>query len=305
MKISVCICTYNGEEYIEEQVKSIINQTVCVDEIVLSDDNSTDNTIKKAETILKQSNINNVILKNEQNLGVTKNFEKACLAATGDIIFFSDQDDIWLQNKVERVIREFENNNQAQLVFSDAVLFDENGDLSESCWERFNFDSRDKVFNKNQMDCILKRWFVTGATMAVRRDLLEKCLPFKGQLLHDQILSFVACSSNSCCAINDKLIKYRQHSNQVVGAKKISLNDKIKLKVDNSAEINQLQALKQYIEDSSVKAKIDDKCDFLQTRSDYKKANKIARIFKYINLFPQYKKYKITPFKSYLKDVLT
>ena len=78
MKISVCICSYNGENYIAEQLNSIVNQTLKVDEIILSDDKSTDKTIEIAENILKNSGIDYKILINEKNQGVTKNFENSC-----------------------------------------------------------------------------------------------------------------------------------------------------------------------------------------------------------------------------------
>ena len=86
---------------------------------------------------MKNSGIDYKILINEKNQGVTKNFENSCSHATGDIIFFSDQDDIWMANKVERICNEFAHNENAQLVFSNAELFDENGVYKDTSWDRF------------------------------------------------------------------------------------------------------------------------------------------------------------------------
>ena len=102
MLIDSCICSYNGENYIAEQLNSIVNQTLKVDEIILSDDKSTDKTIEIAENILKNSGIDYKILINEKNQGVTKNFENSCSHATGDIIFF-----ILLQNISKVFLKHF------------------------------------------------------------------------------------------------------------------------------------------------------------------------------------------------------
>lgn len=304
MKKSVCVCSYNGEKYIEEQLNSIINQTKKVDEIILCDDNSSDNTVAVAKKVLELSEIEYKIFVNIPNKGVTKNFEFCCQQSTGEIIFFSDQDDVWMPDKVEKVCQIFEQNVDIQLVFSNAVLFDENDNFKDSCWKRFDFDKRYKLFKKNQFDCILKGWFVTGATMAVKRSLLVDCIPFNSKLLHDQILSFVASNYNTCYAINEKLIKYRQHSNQVVGAKKMSVNEQMNFKVDSNVEIEKLKILQKCINNQENIEKINDKCNFIKHRDELKNVNRFVRMFKCLTIFSQYKKFKTYPFKSYLKDVL-
>jgi glycosyltransferase involved in cell wall biosynthesis len=95
MKLSVAMCTYNGAQYIEKQLLSILNQELPINEIVICDDGSNDDTLEKVENIA--ANYQDVawkILQNAPQLGVTKNFEKAITLCTGDIIFLSDQDDI-------------------------------------------------------------------------------------------------------------------------------------------------------------------------------------------------------------------
>ena len=107
MKLSVAMCTYNGEQHVNEQLESILKQTMTVDEIIICDDGSTDKTIQIIEQF--QMNFPNIITlhRNSFNLGSNKNFEKAITLCSGDYIFLSDQDDIWKINKVEKIIQSF------------------------------------------------------------------------------------------------------------------------------------------------------------------------------------------------------
>ncbi|MCG2791916.1 MAG: glycosyltransferase, partial [Weeksellaceae bacterium] len=101
--ISVCLATYNGEKYLEAQIKSILKQLSVDDELIISDDRSTDNTI----SVINKFDDNRIkIFINKNKNGVAHNFENALLKATGDYIFLSDQDDIWADNKVDVLLKE-------------------------------------------------------------------------------------------------------------------------------------------------------------------------------------------------------
>ena len=121
MKLSVAFIVYNGSNYMEQQLDSILNQTVKVDEIVVCEDNSTDNT----KEILEKYNKSNPglfkILHNTQNLGSNKNAEKAIQHCTGDIVFLSDQDDEWFDNKVS-FLRNFFLLNKVDVIVHDAKI---------------------------------------------------------------------------------------------------------------------------------------------------------------------------------------
>ena len=112
MKLSVALCTYNGEKYIKEQLESILNQTVAIDEIIICDDRSNDKTTAIIEQFQAEYPDKISLHKNHANLGSTKNFEKSISICTGDYIFLSDQDDIWKANKVEKIIQYFLLNHQ-------------------------------------------------------------------------------------------------------------------------------------------------------------------------------------------------
>lgn len=110
MRLSVAMCTYNGEKYIREQLMSIRNQTLRIDEIVICDDCSEDDTVEIIENLIRQYDLPVRLHVNTWNHGYRKNFEQAICRCSGDIIFLSDQDDIWLPTKVETIIGYFNSN---------------------------------------------------------------------------------------------------------------------------------------------------------------------------------------------------
>ena len=115
--ISVILCTYNGEKYIKKQIDSILMQSVCPDEIIICDDNSTDRTCE----IINNINDKRIILHcNKNNYGVTRNFSNGLMLCNGEYIFLSDQDDVWEHDKVEKMLRIFQQNKDTNLIFTDA-----------------------------------------------------------------------------------------------------------------------------------------------------------------------------------------
>src|ERR1051326_9204347 len=125
MNLSIALCTYNGAVYLKEQLESIAAQTRRPDELVISDDQSTDNTLRVIEEFAPTAGFPVRLSVNESNLGTPKNFEKAISLCRGDVIVLSDQDDVWHPDKLESVERVFESKPQLSLVFSNAELVDE------------------------------------------------------------------------------------------------------------------------------------------------------------------------------------
>jgi len=202
--ISVCIATYNGEKYIKEQINSILYQLEENDEIIVSDDGSTDKTLE----IIKELNDKRIkIFYNNGLKGHTYNFESALTHSSGDYIFFSDQDDVWLPNKV-RIMSEYLKKYSA--VFSDAVVVDEYLNTIKPSFFQLRNSGKGvfKNFYKNS-------YF--GFGMAFNKDLLHFALPFPVQkeMGHDMILGFIANMKNSIIFIDDKLTLYRRHDMSV------------------------------------------------------------------------------------------
>ena len=206
MRISVALCTFNGEEYLENQLTSILNQTCPVDEIIICDDNSTDNTISIVNSYIEEGIENIILIQNKENIGTIKNFEKAIDKCTGDIIFLSDQDDLWLPNKVKSTIRILKNND---FVVTDCKLIDENENvIAQSFYENRN--------NKKSLIGNLLKFGYLGCCFAFRKEILQKALPFPPihkYCTHDNWLMLVAISYYRYCISDKKMILYRRHEN--------------------------------------------------------------------------------------------
>jgi glycosyltransferase involved in cell wall biosynthesis len=125
LKLSVALCTYNGAKYLKEQLDSIGRQTRLPDELVICDDRSTDGTPGIVSQFAAEARFPVAFTVNKVNLGATKNFEKAIGRCTGDIILQSDQDDVWLDKKLELIEGIFLNNPDVRAIFSDAEVVDE------------------------------------------------------------------------------------------------------------------------------------------------------------------------------------
>lgn len=195
------MATYNGEKYIEEQLETILYQLSDDDELIISDDSSTDATIK----IIKAFNDKRIqLIENQKFQSPIFNFENALKHACGEYIFLADQDDIWMPQKVN-ILKKYLND--YDLVLSDANIIDINGGVINQSFYKLN--SSRSGFMKN----IIKNSYL-GCTMAFNRKILEKSLPFPKDLpMHDWWLGLIAEIYGKTYFIEDKLISYRRHGN--------------------------------------------------------------------------------------------
>lgn len=200
-KISVCIATYNGEKYIKEQIESILFQTIQPNEIIISDDNSTDKTIE----IIKKINSPLIKIFRNKDKGIIKNFENALLNSTGDYIFLCDQDDIWKNNKIEKVIENLKN---YDLVVHNAEIKEMNTNLKvkKTLFEIYNSKSGiGRNFYKNSY---------VGCCMAFNRKILEKSIPFPEKIyMHDAWIGMISEVSSKIYFEKESLMEYRRHGN--------------------------------------------------------------------------------------------
>lgn len=196
--ISVCIATYNGENFIKDQLDSIIPQLADEDEIIISDDGSTDLTL---EIIESYKDFRIKLYKNSfKNL--ISNFEFVLKKASGDYIFLSDQDDVWLPNKVDACM---ENLRDHDLVLSNCKVVDSNLNVLNESF----FDLRKS--KKGLINNLIKNSYL-GCCMAFNRKVLEKSLPFPKKIpMHDLWLSFVGELFFKVYFIEEPLILYRRH----------------------------------------------------------------------------------------------
>ena len=207
MKVSVCMATYNGEDYLKEQLDSILKQLSKEDELIISDDGSSDRTL----SIIKSYNDKRVRLVHSNRRNLIFNFENALKSADGDVIFLSDQDDIWFDEKVERIKEQLKYNT---LVFSNALVFD--GENQKE--SRLMYSGKNRTgFFKN----LLKNNYI-GASMAFRREILDVALPFPQSIpMHDIWLALLAEAKGKTHYVHEPLIYYRRHDDNAssTGAK--------------------------------------------------------------------------------------
>jgi glycosyltransferase involved in cell wall biosynthesis len=216
------MCTFNGATYLPEQLKSIANQTIQPHELIVCDDGSTDLTPSVLNDFASQCPFPVKIYISGKTLGVKKNFEKAISLCSGDVIVLSDQDDLWHPNKLQRFEQEFTSEPDTGLVFTDAEIVDaELNSTGTTMWQVLGFDSAArKALSIGKFDVLAPGWTVTGATMAFRSQYRNLCLPIPAdlQMLHDGWIALVIASVAKVVAIPETLIRYRQHSDQQVGA---------------------------------------------------------------------------------------
>lgn len=216
--LSVALCTYNGEKYIEEQIRSIFEQTVPVNEIVVCDDGSTDNTVAIVTRMADASAIPIRLHHNDTGLGVVENFKKASSLCQGDIIFFSDQDDRWHTDKVATMVDYLNRHPETEVVFTDARIIDSAGSHEPTYGNLFQMTfqkEEQRMFRAGlELECFLSRNHATGATMAVKRNFLEESHPFQlctKNILHDYALALRAAELGVLGVIHKPLIDYRRH----------------------------------------------------------------------------------------------
>lgn len=197
--ISVCMATFNGEKYIREQLDSILCQLSNSDEVIVSDDSSTDTTL----TIIEKINDNRIkVLPNNHFRSPVFNLENALKHAKGDFIFLSDQDDIWMPNRVKFMLKTLE---KIDLCVCDCELVDANGKILHPSFFQLNHSK--KGFLRN----IVKNSYL-GCCMAFKRSILTYVLPFPVNIaMHDIWIGLCVELWGQTAFIEDKLTKYRRH----------------------------------------------------------------------------------------------
>lgn len=201
-RISIALATYNGEKYLAEQLQSFCTQTRLPDELIVCDDCSTDGTMQVIYDFQKQAPFSVKIFHNSENLGYIQNFSKALSLCSGDIVFLSDQDDVWLSIKIEKMTQYFELNPDLQLLIHDL----------DYCKEDLTPIGQTKIERvANFFD--LNRDFVVGMATAIREPFLKLCLPIpkETKITHDMWLHQCAYVVQKKAIIREVLALYRRH----------------------------------------------------------------------------------------------
>ena len=226
--VSVVIATFNGEKLILELLESIANQTHQVDEIIVCDDCSTDNTIKILEVFkLKYPYLYIRIIVNRYQLGVTKNFSKAIKLSESELIFLADQDDIWHNDKVQIMLHAYINGNSSYII-SDMNILNMAGDLEKFTWVEFL--QNNYGVNKSHV--------MNGCAVAATKKFFSSCLPVPYGKAHDVWFAYCAKRLRTRVFLDKPLINYRVHTQGITSGKileELNLSKKnINLQINNN-----------------------------------------------------------------------
>lgn len=217
-KLCILLASYNGEKYISEQLDSIINQTYKNWELIIRDDGSKDETVTILNKYEKKDERIKILRDDKGNLGFLKNFEELLFNAKEEFVLFSDQDDFWLKNKLEKFVEKIRDLDEK--VLSKPLLIHCNSlvcdDKLEIIKEEF-IDS--KIAKKTNSNIYFFEYIVQGSTSMVNKKMIKESLPFlKNVTLHDRYFHLLSQFLGTRVFIDESLVKYRQHERNEIGA---------------------------------------------------------------------------------------
>ena len=212
LKVSVAMCTFNGEKFVRAQLESILSQTRPPDEIIICDDVSNDATVDVVKRIAAESKQKINIVQNKKNLGYLSNFESAITRTTGDIIFLSDQDDVWFPDKVASMIELFVQSPNVVLCYSDALLTDADlRPMGATMFGRRKGLQLKKVPGVRQLGRAVGFNGPTVAFHARLKPFIIPISPLSKQWGHDHWIGFIAYAVGETEVIDRPLLYYRRH----------------------------------------------------------------------------------------------
>ena len=308
MKISIALCTYNGAKYLSEQLKSLKEQTLKADEVVICDDNSSDNTVNVINEYKYKLNVKLTV--NKINLGVTKNFEQAISLCEGDIIFLCDQDDVWHQDKIKimsnRMVDE-----TIGLCYCNGIVADENLKQigSHTLWGTSELVKVD--FNKFSVYNLINYCYFTGMALCFRASLKQYFMPLSKNAVHDEWIAFIISFVAKIAFVKEELVIYRQHSNQQIGINSIKSSKEIwrllrgykiiKIEKEVGRFTDLITKMKELNAEEELITELEKKLRHLKCRAS-------RSIFRFIILtlellLGKYKKHSNGGYKAFVKDL--
>ncbi len=247
--ISVAMTTYNGALYLKKQLDSILSQSLAVDEFIICDDGSKDGTKKIIQSYQKQyPQIK--FYENQENLGYKLNFKKAMSLCHGDYIFLCDQDDIWMEDKVEKMINKMKENPKIQVLASSFVYINQNDEEIKTKLDPNKSNNNLYLKPVKDKDCVCIDFeeyynhnYFQGCSLLLKKEIKDQVVShFSIQVAHDYLINFTAAKENAMYFWNVPLFQYRLHENNTIGVVDQNISFIQKMRNRNTLKIRSLLA---------------------------------------------------------------
>ncbi len=210
--IDILLPTYNGESFLGEQIESILSQTHQDFRLLIRDDRSSDKTNQIISYFQEKDSRIKVLIDDLGNLGLQKNIEHLLKFSTADLIFFSDQDDVWMEDKIEKFLKEYKHTDEPVLVHSNCFVTDSSLNIQSKFID-------DNVALKLGVYNAFFNYFVQGASSMINSNLKKMLLPFPEYIyIHDRYIHLMAELYGKRIYIPDATMLYRQHGNNLIGS---------------------------------------------------------------------------------------
>lgn len=324
MKTSVVMATYNGEEYIKVQLESILKQTLLPDEIIISDDCSKDNTLSIVKKEMEKYHYNNYTINvNKENVGTAHNFKNGLSHASGDYIFFADQDDIWILDKIEKMTNAInKTEDTVDCLSGRLILIDKDGETINDDYLVKKINRNRETNNSNEVkkdifNMLPSKYGAHGCTMCISKNLARYYIEFindTGGALggHDTFSTILSTSMGTCYNLDYVTNKYRRHENNASKATNSYID--IMKKMSNKARLRPLKVygnyynyiIKKNINDENIRI-TNDNIEKMTASRNYcidrvdavtnKKVIKTIRLIKYRYFYPT--------MRTYIVDILS
>lgn len=246
LSASIVLAAYQGEQYIQEQIDSIVLQMSKQDELIISIDPSADQTLSICQVIQQEYPSLDIKILEGPKQGLLKNFENGLKQASKEIILLCDQDDQWMDNKLEVIKERFQNDESLMAIVHDAIVCDANLNSIEPSFFAFHKSQEGYVNN------LVRNSFI-GCCMALKKEVIEIALPFMQPLpMHDQYLGLIAYKLGKVEFVKQQLVRYRRHGNNASSLQHASIGQQIKWRMQM---IRAMHQIKQRIKNRSVRKK--------------------------------------------------
>lgn len=272
--VSVVMTTYNGERFLAQQLDSVIDQTYPIKEILICDDCSTDSTLEILQRYQQQCPLIRVV-RNEKNQGYVKNFEHAISLANSEYVALCDQDDIWLPEKLERLLPLVAD---CSIVYCDSMLVDEAG----NSLGRNLSDIKNLAGYKSCLPFAIGN-SASGHAMVMSKSFVLSTMPFPEFMVYDWWLAFCAACNRGLNYVDQPLVLYRQHAGSIVGAVRLSAGLRKKTRENETSAIR--QRMKWFAERSHARPEHPVIQEILESYEDFSLSNNTKRAL----LFLKYK----------------